>query len=152
MQQELNGVLECWDRGETAGILFNMKLKDEPRKPTKVARTFSAGAFVETVLTRMLFGGFFDYLKKFRGQSEHAVGINCCNAGEWKALAEKLGGLEALLFVLDAKDFDIANTLAPYVFWYIWKRYSQKCTSKDPYVLKMMHYMKCLAREQFFYF
>lgn len=147
MQEELNALFECWDRDEMAGIVYSMKVKDEPRKRGKSPRVFSAGSFVETIVARMLFGGILEYIKKFIGKTEFAVGINCCDATMWSALLEKFGGLSAVVTALDASDFDLANVLAPYVYHFLGVRF-RASTAPHPW----WKYQKCFAREQFFCF
>lgn len=113
--RHIDALLRAWREGKQANLIYRMSIKDEPRKPGKPARIFSASNFAETVVTRMHFGGFFEFLKKYRGETEHAVGINCTNSVEWSAVVEKLGGLDASCIALDASNFDVANQLAPYV-------------------------------------
>lgn len=147
MQEELNAIFECWDRNEMAGLVYSMKVKDEPRKQGKQPRVFSAGSFAETIIARMLFGGIFEYIKKFIGKTEFAVGINCCDEKSWARELKRFGGLDAVVRALDATDFDLANIIAPYVYHFVGKRFRSRTKFH-----RWWHYQKCFAREQFFCF
>lgn len=147
MQVEINEMFSCWDRGELAAIVYNMKVKDEPRKRGKSPRVFSAGSFSETIVARMLFGGILEYIKKFIGKTEFAVGINCCDATAWKSVLERFGGLDQMVTALDASDFDLANMVAAWVYHFLGKRFRAR-TQPHPW----WKYQKAFAREQFFIF
>lgn len=154
MKEAIDRILRCWEKAEFAGVMYTMKPKDEPRKVGKPARIFSAGPFTETILTRMLFGGFYEYVKKFRGKTEHAVGINCCNSDAWKEVIEYFGGLDSMVEGQDAENFDICNRLAPFCKWQILKRWKKRIdlSRKDALFQKMFHFARCAAKEEFFFY
>lgn len=144
---QLAETFAAWSRQESVHFVYSMTTKDEPRKPGKTPRVFSAGNFVETLVTRMCFGGFFEFVKKHRGLTEHAVGINCGNSDEWTAVVDKLGGLDALVLALDAKKFDFSNQLAPYVLILLAQFLGRTFPGHA-----FSHYALCCAREHLVYY
>lgn len=82
-------------------------LKDEPRPLDRVAmgktRAFFMGPFVLMVVTKMIFGDFFNCLETNHSQSDSAVGINPYSV-QWKILHDYLAA-----YGTDAVDDDVSG-------------------------------------------
>lgn len=140
--RQVADIMECWRQGETAGVVINANLKDEPRSKEKVenhnTRMFQAAPMAFTICTRMV---LLPLLRLFYNCHEafcSAPGMDA-SSGEWDQMFRWMNEFKNAIDG-DFKKFDtlLRGDVMHAVYWIMYRI----CTASGQYSeeqLKIMY-------------